>query len=267
LPRRKIGVALSSGAAGGFAHIGALLALEKEGIPIDMIAGTSSGAFIGALYAQSMDANEVKDMIIELGKKRVSYTLQLLFAKTRLIRAKKARNWLSDLIGGAEFTDLKIPFACVATDVWTGEEVVIKEGLVMDGVRASGSYPIILPMFKWDGRYVIDGGVVNPVPVSVLREMGANFIIAVNVIPDRSKRLKPMGKKPSTLTLIQQLFHIGRYQTVKASLVGADIVIAPQVKHIGFGGFHRAAESIALGEVAAQESMPELKRLLDAQNV
>jgi len=262
LPKRKVGVALSGGAASGFAHIGVLAVLEKEGIPIDMIAGTSAGALMGALYAQGRDINEIKRVMTGLGRERVSYITQLVLAKTHLIRARKAKSWLRTLIGDTEFKDLRIPFACVATDIITGEEVIINQGSVAKGIRASGSVPVIVPVFKLDGRYVVDGGLVNPVPVSVLKKMGADFIIAVNTITDKSKGLKPGNKKPNIFKVMRQVFHISRYQGVRASLIGADVVIKPQVAHIRFGHFHRAQESILQGEVAAQNSIPEIKRRL-----
>ena len=119
--KRKVGLALSSGASRGFAHIGVLAVLEREGIPIDMIAGTSTGALMGALYAQGRDIEEIKRVMVDLGKQRVFYISQLALAKTRLIRARKAKNWLKTLIGDTKFKDLKIPFTCVATDIITGE--------------------------------------------------------------------------------------------------------------------------------------------------
>jgi len=264
LQKRKVGLALSSGAAAGFAHIGVLSALEKEGVPIDMIAGTSTGALIGALYAQDKDINEIKNMIIDLGRNRVAHVRHLFLTKLGLIRGERRKYWLRELIGDIEFRDLRIPLACVATDILTGEEVIIKEGSVVKGVRASGSFPVIVPLVRLNGRYLVDGGLVNPVPVSVLRKMGADFIIAVNAIADRSKRPEPENKKPNIFKIIKQTIHISRYQTVRASLDGADIVIEPRPTHLSFGDWHRAEESILRGELAAQNSIPEIKRLLEA---
>ncbi|MFC1950677.1 patatin-like phospholipase family protein, partial [Chloroflexota bacterium] len=163
-----------------------------------------------------------------------------------------------------EFKDLRIPFACVATDVETGDEVVIKDGSVLEGVRASGSFPVIVPLFKWDGRYLVDGGLVNPVPVSVLKKMGAEFIIAVNVVTDRSKRVDSAGKKPNVFRVIKQIIHISQYRGVRASLIGADVVIEPRVPNIHFYDWHRAQETISQGQQAAQSSISEIKRQLEA---
>ena len=263
MQKRKVGLALGSGAARGFAHIGVLTVLEKEGIPIDMIAGTSAGALIGALYAQGRTANEIKSLIIDLGRKRLALLTDLALPKTGLIRGRKIEDTLRSIIGDIEFRDLKMPFACVATDIITGEEVVIKQGLVWEGVRASVSIPVILAVARREGRYLVDGVLTNPVPVSVLREMGADFIIAVNTMSDRSKSLKPVSKKPNIFSVIMQTIHIVAYQSLKSSLAGADVVIEPQVASIGYFDFHRAQECILQGELAAQDSILELKRQLE----
>lgn len=150
-----------------------------------------------------------------------------------------------------------MPFACVATDIGNGEEVVIKRGLVWEGIRASGSLPVLFTVAKWEGRYLVDGGLVSPVPVSVLKTMGADFIIAVNVMPYGGMR---ETKEPNIFSVIMQTFHIASYQMIKSSLSGADIVIEPQVGHIAFADFHRAEECILQGELAAQGSISEIKK-------
>ena len=274
MPKGKVGLALSSGGARVFAHIGVLTVLEKEGIPIDMIAGTSAGAFIGALYAQGKTATEIKNLIIDLVKHKISYTTQLLLAKTHLVQTRKAKNWFRSLIGDTEFKDLKIYFVCVATDIITGEEVVIKQGSVLKAVIASMSLPVIFKATEQHGRYLVDGGVVNPVPVSVLKDMGADFIIASNVIVKPADRVRnaqietevqkdnAKSEVPNIFSIMTQLVNITSYQTVKSSLNGADIVIRPNMADIGFTDYRKACECILRGELAAQDSMAEIKRLL-----
>ena len=267
-PKRKVGLALGSGAARGFAHIGVIEVLEKEGIPIDLIAGASAGAFIGALYAQGKDINEIKSAIIDLGRKRVSHTARVILIMMGLIRGKEAKYWLRSLIGDIKFRDLKIPFACVATDIMTGEEVVISQGSVLDGIRASISIPAVFTLVKWKGRYLVDGSSVNPVPVSLLKRMGADFIIAVNVIPDVDSRVElaneghTEAKAPNIFSVIMQIINIPIYRVVEYSLSGADVVIEPQVASIGHFDFHRTQECILKGESATQASVLEIKRQL-----
>ena len=262
--KRKVGLALSGGAARGLAHIGVLEVLEKEGIPIDMIAGSSAGALVGVLYAQGKAVSEIKDLAIELGSKKFSFWVDPTLPKSGLTQGRKIRNVFASAIGDTEFGDLRIPFACVATDIETGEEIVINQGSVLEGVRASISIPIIFTVVKWKGRYLVDGSLVNPVPVSVVKEMGADFIIAVNAIPDTSKKTYQPGKEPNIFNVIMHTVHIASHRLVEYSLSGADVVIEPQVASIGHFDFHRVQEFIWQGELAAQASIHEIKRKLKA---
>ncbi len=265
--RKKIGLALGSGAARGLAHIGALEVLGKEGIPIDMIAGTSAGAAVGALYAQGKDVSQIKELALNMGWKKLAPLIDLSLPKTGFIKGRKIKDLLALIVGGdIKFSDLKIPLACVATDIDTGEEVVIDSGSVLEAVRATISIPAIFTLVKWKGRYLVDGGLVNPVPVSVVKRMGADFIIAVNVIPDAADRAhqvdKENYKEPNIINIIMQAIYIGSYSLVRSSLEEADIVIEPNVAHVGSGDFHHAQECILQGELAAQASIPEIKRKL-----
>ncbi len=265
----KVGIALGGGGARGLAHIGVLDVLEKEGIPIDMIAGTSAGAAVGALYAQGKETGLIKRLALDLSRKRLASLMDLALPRTGFIQGKKIKDLLKLVIGGdVDFSDLGIPFACIATDIMTGEEVVINHGSLLEGVRASISIPVIFTLVKRKGRYLVDGGLANPVPVNVLREMRADFIIAVNVIPDvrdRAAQLKN-PKEPNIFNVVMQAIYITTYSAVKSSLGGADIVIEPQVADIAYGDFHRAEECILQGALAAQEALPEIKRRLKRKN-
>ena len=265
--RKKIGLALGSGAARGLAHIGVLEVLGKAGIPIDMIAGTSAGAVVGALYAQGKDSSQIKELA--LARHKLAHFVDPSLPKTGFIKGKKIKDLLESFIGGdIKFSDLKVPLACVATDIVTGEEVVIDCGPVLEALRAVISIPAIFTVVKWKGRYLVDGSLVNPVPVSVVKRMGADFIIAVNVIPDVADRAhrvdKESYKEPNIINIIMQSIYIGTYSLVRSSMEEANIVIKPNVAHIGYGDFHHAQECILQGELAAQNSIPEIKRKLKA---
>jgi len=270
LQKGKVGLALGGGTARGLAHIGVLEVLEKEGIPVDMITGTSLGAVVGALYAQGKDSSQIKDLALDLGWKKLAPLVDPSLPKTGFIKGRKIKNLLALIIGGdIKFSDLKIPLACVTTDIDTGEEVVIDQGSVLEAMRASISIPAVFTVVKWKGRYLVDGGLVNPVPVSVAKRMGADFVIAVNVIPDVAERARRVDKErtespkePNIINIIMQSIYIGTYSLVMSSLKEADIVIEPRVAHIGAGDFHRAQECILQGELAAQGSIPEIKRKL-----
>jgi len=268
--KRKVGLALGGGAARGLAHIGVVDVLQKEGIPIDMIAGTSIGALVGAVCAQGKDCGVVKDLAQSINLTKMMSLADLAIPKTGLIGGKRVIKLLKTVIGSdVTFEDLEIPLALVATDIMTGEEVVINQGSVLEGIRASISLPGIFTVVKWNNRYLVDGGLVNPVPVSVLKQMGADFIIAVNVIPDIGERTRNMrrGKKqrskaPNIFNVLLQSLYIGTYYLAKSSLEGADIAISPKIAHINPADFHRAKEFILQGELAAQASIPEIKRKL-----
>lgn len=258
--RSRIGLALGGGAARGLAHIGVLDVLEKEGIPIDMIAGTSIGALVGAVYAQKKDINSMKELAIALGSKRFKFLADPAWPRTGLVRGRRIEEKLKSIIGNAQFSDLKIPFACVATDIDNGEEVVIQEGLVWEGIRASSSVPILFSLVEREDSHLVDGGLVNPVPVSVLQTMGADFIIAVNVLA--SAKNSKETREHNIFNVMMKTLSIYSYRVIESSLNGADIVIEPAVGHIPFTGFNKAEECINLGKLAAGDVISEIKKRL-----
>ncbi len=265
---KKVGLALGSGVARGLAHIGVLEVLEREGIPIDMISGTSMGAIIGAAYASSKSARQIREFALDLGWKKMVPLVDLTALKTGFIGGRRIKKRLKEIIGEVSFADLVKPFACVATDIITGEEVVFRDGPVLDAVIASISLPIIFRATKWRGRYLVDGTLVTPVPVRVLKEMGADFVISVNVLhhPGEKTPLHPEDvkeiKEPNIFNIMIQTVNILASHLVESSLSGADVVIEPNMAGIGLADFHKAEECIRRGELAAQGSIPEIKRQL-----
>ncbi|MFC2019299.1 patatin-like phospholipase family protein [Chloroflexota bacterium] len=266
----KVGLALGSGAARGMAHIGVLEVLQKEGISVDMIAGTSAGAAAGAIYARWQNAGLIRGLVLGMGWKKMTSWMDFVPRKSGFIDGSRIMDILKTVISAdTEFKDLEIPFACVATDIDTGEEVVIREGSVLKAIRASISIPGIFTVVSRQGRYLVDGGLVNPVPISILREMGADFIIAVNVIPSVSRRIPPVGEgkaakpsPPNLFNVLVQSLYTSIYSLAKSCAEVADIVIEPRVGHIGPVDFSRAQECIEQGEMAAREAIPEIKRRL-----
>jgi len=267
---QKIGLALSGGAARGLAHVGVLAVLQEEGIPIDMIAGTSAGAVMGAIYAGSGDTGWMKEQAVDPSWKGMSPMIDPSFPRTGLIKGKKIRTILSRFVGGnIKFTDLKIPFACVATDIDTGEEIIINSGSVPDALRATISVPGIFTVVKYEGRYLVDGGLTTPVPVSVVKNMGADFVIAVNVNPDVTGRMGKTyrhrveaNKEPNIFQVMMQSIYITTHSLALNNMAEADIVIEPDLAYIGATEFSRADELVELGEQATREAMPEIKRKL-----
>jgi NTE family protein len=270
--RNKVGLALSGGAARGFAHIGVLDILQKEGIPIDMIAGTSAGAIIGAVYASCRDSETVKTHALSIDWKKMASLFDLSFRMSGLLKGRKIEKLLTEYIGGdIDFSELKIPFACVATDIDTGEEIVITTGPVSEALRATISVPGIFSVAKRGDRFLVDGGLTTPVPVDTVRQMGADIVIAVNVNPRVTDRLGRSTKKrikarkePNIFHIMMQSIYITTDTVARNSLSTADIVIEPVLKGIGAADFQKAGDSILKGQQAAADVILKIKRRLGA---
>jgi len=190
---KKIGLALGSGAARGFAHIGTIKVLEENRIPISVVAGTSMGALIGALYAAGLSGNDLEEIACNVNLK----TIAKLFVPTPslggLVNGSRIQELLQSLVGDVNIRSLRIPFAAVAVDIESAEEVIIKDGSLIGAIRASISLPGIFTAANYQNRFLVDGGLLNPVPVDVVRDMGADFVIAVNVpYPIKSKQFKKL---------------------------------------------------------------------------
>jgi NTE family protein len=267
---KKVGLALSGGAARGLAHVGVLRILEKEGIPIHMITGTSAGAVAGAAYAWSHDTSHITRAVLDSRWRRTSSILDLSFPRNGLIKGKKIRDFFISFFGGnIKFKDLRIPYACVATDIDTGEEVVISRGSVADALRASISVPGIFNAVKFEGHYLVDGGLTTPVPVQVVRKLGADFVIAVNVNPAVTERMSPASKQraaaskpPNIFQVMLQSIYITSHSLAQGALAAADVIIEPDVGDIGAGDFRKVRELIRRGRLAAQAAIPEIRRKL-----
>ena len=183
----KIGYALGGGAARGLSHIGVLKVLHQRGISPDMIAGTSIGAIIGALYASGYDPEDIEKIVLGLDWKKLANLVDVTLPFSGLLQGKRVVALLRSIFGRYDIFQLRFPFACVATDILSGEQVVIGDGDLVEAVRASISILRIFTPVELSGRFLVDGGLTNSVPVSICREMGADFVIGVNVIPDRSR--------------------------------------------------------------------------------
>jgi NTE family protein len=268
----RVGLALGSGAARGLAHIGVLKALKEAEIPIDMVAGTSIGAMVGACFANDGDISAAERMALKTGLRQIArlFDLKLSFLGKGLIRGQGIEALLHSLIGDAEFEDLKIPFAAVAADLNTGEQVVIKKGSVIQAVRASISIPGIFIPVIFESKCLVDGGLVNPVPADVLRDMGAKMVIAVNVLvePRRRKRAanvreeSKIAKIPNIFNTLFQSLHIMEYEIIKQRLLKADIIITPDIGQIEAFEFHRGEEAIQAGYKAATDALPKIQKLI-----
>ena len=181
--KNKIGLALGTGSARGWAHIGVIKALNEANIKVDYVAGVSIGAVVGAVYAAG-NINALEDVALQLNWKQILSFIDIVFPKSGLIDGNKIADFIRMYIKAKNIEDLPLPFCAVSTDLATGKEIIIKKGDIVEAVRASISTPgIFTPVIK-DNMTLVDGGIVNSVPVSVVRKMGADIVIAVDLTHD-----------------------------------------------------------------------------------
>jgi NTE family protein len=186
--RPQIGVALGSGAARGLAHIGVLKVLEESDIPIDIITGTSMGAFIGAMYAAGVPVAQMEQVALEIDWLSMARLLAPVMPTSGLSDGKKLVAFMAELLPARDFKDLRLPFAVTATDINTGEAIIIKQGDLLEALRASLAFPGIFSPVRFGQRFLVDGGLCNPIPTDAARSLGAERIIGVCTIPAVVKR-------------------------------------------------------------------------------
>jgi NTE family protein len=190
---KKVGYALGGGAARGLFHIGVLSVLEEYGIRPDIIAGTSMGSIIGAMYASGLNTDDLKHIACNINWKQIVRLTDIVtLPKSGLIQGKRIVALLTSILGDINFSQLKCKYAVVAADLYTGQEVIYTEGSLIEAIRASISIPGIFTPVFYRGRYMVDGGLINVVPVNVCRELGADFVVGVNAIPDPASGVMPV---------------------------------------------------------------------------
>jgi len=290
--RPKIGLALSGGGAKGFAHIGVLKVLEEIDMPIDCITGTSMGSIAGALYAMGYKARQIEKIALntdwtdlftdEHSRRFLSMEEKLWDGKylgvlsirekkvtlpAGLIAGQKITNMLSKLAWPAhhinDFSQLPIPFACVATDIGTGEAVVLDKGFLPDAIRASMAIPTVFTPIKIDNRLLVDGGLVRNLPAEDVKNMGADIVIGVDV----SYTLLPAEELNSFLDIItQSLSFVEAKSRVKQHEL-CDILIEPNLEDYNIFSFTQVKKIIEIGEEAARATLPQLQALVDTLKI
>lgn len=280
---QKIGLVLGSGSARGLAHIGVLKALHKENIYPDIVVGTSIGALIGSIYATGMDPEQISQKFCQLTRR---WTLTSFFPRCYIsgfIGGGMLERFLHTFLEDLSFNDLKFPFLAIATDIETGKEVIICEGPVKKAVRASMSLPVVFIPVHYNGKILVDGGLVNPLPISIAKERGADIIIACNVTPKAKKNAKSINLKdrngkfppefffrersglPNMKKVFFQSLSIMENEILTANLQKAKptILIEPEVESFNSTAFHKANEIIACGEETMKNYIPSIKRMLN----
>ncbi len=282
----KIGLALGGGGVRGLSHLGVLKVLEEAGVRIDLIAGVSMGAIVGGGYALNPDSKTLKTQLLKALKKmdmlkiesasspelfkgrrtiyrKLSAFIREIYAlgKQRMqgfiIDSSLIEDGIRDWLGGKVFADTKIPFYAVCADLNSGEEVVLHSGRLDKAVLASSSIPAVFPPLKIKGRLLTDGGAIASIPTRILKELGADLIIAVNLQPELGRRDFSKG-----MNTFYQVCDIRGKVLNARQLEFADIVIEPAIKNISWAHFSRAESCIKAGEEEARKKIAEIKALI-----
>ncbi len=265
----RIGLALGAGAARGWSHIGVIKVLQQEGIHIDMIAGTSMGALVGAIFAAKGSVDHLVESTIDRFERRsqvrhkiFDYTLPLY----GFLRGKKAMNLVAHAIDHADFMDLLIPTYVVGVDILKGEEVLFETGDVAMAVRASLSVPALFAPIRYDGRWMVDGGLLNPVPVNILEQKGADKIIAVCVESPHVNAAQTL-RSPSIMQVIARTISIVHGRATSGFVKKSDVVVYPDVQGFAWDDFHKGKVLMQRGEAACRSRIQEIRALVQGPSM
>ena len=294
----NIGLALGSGSSRGWSHIGVINALTDQGIVPDIVCGTSIGSLVGASYV-SNNLEKLEEWVCSLSKFETARFFEVNTSLNGFVNVGRLHHFLNDFVASdnAAIEELAKQYATVATDLETGREVWLTKGSVLEAVWSSISLPGLFPAIKNNNRWLVDGGLVNPVPVSVCRALGADIVIAVNLNGDivgkhfqKPKNIikhntgvvgkitdlvteytasvfsttKVKDKPPSLFEAIASSFNITQDRITRSRMAGdpPDILLSPKLSHIGLLEFYRANEAINEGKECVQRMLPEIQHVL-----
>ncbi|HUF53524.1 MAG TPA: patatin-like phospholipase family protein [Dehalococcoidia bacterium] len=266
--RREIGLALGSGAARGFAHIGVVRALQANGIPIDYVSGCSIGAVIGAMTAGGLDPERMEELLTGADRRLARWTIPI----AGLWSDGGLKKLLREHGENVRFSDLPIPFAAIACDLRTGDEVVLRRGLVWKAVRASVSVPGMFPAAVMSGLHLTDGGLVSPVPSETARALGADIVVAVDLLAPagrehqgaKKRLLASTGRRPPNIVdVIWRAMEVMQEQITARSVSSADVTIEPPLGRVRWRDFsHRGPEFVKIGEETALAKVDEIREVI-----
>jgi NTE family protein len=250
----RVGLALSGGGARGLAHLGVIEVLDHLGVQPCAIAGTSAGSIFGALYAAKIPIKKIIN--IAMDAQWTKLVRPVLPGGSGLLSLEPLEKMLEHELGKTQrFSELPIPFACMATDIEREEPVVLRDGPLAPAIRASCAVPGIFTPVELDGRLLVDGGIVNNLPVRLLESMGAEYVIAVDLLPRRTGPMRPKGY----FELLTVTFYNMVRSTSHEGLL-ANVLIVPDIRDFGFADFSRRADLIARGRAAARSVEQKLKK-------
>ncbi len=244
-----VGLALGGGAVRGLAHVGVLDVLTEAGIPIDCVAGTSAGSLVGAIYCAAEQIAPFRHLAYTVRWRDLA---RPTWPWRGWVTFDKLDRWLTALIGDLTFDELRIPFACMATDLESGEPVTLRDGRVAAAVWASCAMPGIVAPVRWDGRWLCDGVASDNLPVSAARALGADYVIGVDICrPTWRDWLGPLGVALTSAEIAARHAGGGTRQ--------ADCLIAPDLTGFSYARFGRRDALIARGAAAARAALPQIR--------
>lgn len=259
LPKPKIALVLGGGAARGFAHIGVIRALEQEKIPIDLIVGTSVGSLIGAIYAGDMNSFELEWTAFLLEKDSIfDYGIMNAFSGMGLATGNKLEEFVRTKIKTPNIENLRIPFVAVATDLNRGTRVVLDRGSVAKAVHASSAIPGVFNPVDHQGRLLVDGGVMDNIPIAVARERGADIVIAVDISENVAN-----FNITNIVDVMLQAVNIMFNENVRYKKKESDVLISPQVGSVAMLDFTQKKRCMQAGIEATQKAMPEIRKKIE----
>jgi NTE family protein len=255
----RVGLALGGGAARGFAHIGVLQVLEEKGFKVDMVAGTSAGSLVAALFASGKDAKALSVLADQMDESKIT---DWVFPSRGLIKGEALSRYVNQQVGGRTMEQMRLPLGVVATDLASGEPIVFRRGDTGLAVRASATVPGVFQPVKIGSREYVDGGLVAPVPVRAVHEMGAEFVIAVDI----SSAPEGASTKGTSDVMLQTFTIMGK-SINRHELKEADVVVRPNLPGVSSADFTARKKSIQAGREAMLAAWPELQRKLAAKQI
>jgi NTE family protein len=252
----KIALVLGGGSAKGFAHVGVIRALEQEKIPIHIIVGTSVGSLIGGIYASNPDSFQLEWIAFKIDRNDV-LDPSIMYSKFGPVQGVRLENFVEQSVKVKKIEETKIPFYPIATDLNTGETIVLEKGSLAKAIRASSSIPGIFVPVTFDNRMLVDGGVTDNIACDVAKNKGADIIIAVNIGKDiRETNIT------SLIDIVGQAAGIMMQEASKSKLQYADVVIEPNTKGVGMFDFSQKKPLMDEGIKAAKQAIPRIKELI-----
>ncbi|MCL2861281.1 MAG: patatin-like phospholipase family protein [Firmicutes bacterium] len=257
--KKKLGLALGAGAFRGFCHIGVIEALKEHNIEIDMISGCSMGAIIGGCVAAGISIEQVKEMVLSIKRRRKIMEFNLFTPKKGAVSGKRISAILKETLGDISIEDAKIPFAATAVDFKKGELITFNSGVMRDILRASMSIPgLFRPVSVGKYEVLVDGCVLESVPVDATLSLGADVVVAVDALGPP----KDIGKMRGLLSTLKRTFVLACWEKDKIKMQKADIIITPEMKGVSLFGLKHRKQSIKEGYDSTIEKIPQILELL-----